>query len=259
MPFRLFLSVLNQRAASARAHAVTSSAVTADVLNHSDDPDATFTVPPSPSPEVRDLVGRPRQRPPVPHRAGPRDLDGLKRLGNCPASNTSMVDTRLDRTRGRDDSFDPLGRGPAADALRVVLDAPIAPFPSRPNPPFPSFDPTARPSLRGSSRVDPGRCRDHERDPRDGPTTSRDKRNSSSQGWPLRTRDTHTRAARARQRRRHVVTDYPTNRVHCNRGQTSTSSLVNSMSWDTDGRGAPYQPASLVHGSARIRRATRSL
>lgn len=72
------------------------------------------------------------------------DLDGLRRLRDLPGINHVFVDTPgwIDMAPA-DDNSDPLGEGPAADAMRAVLDCadhvvvPITPEPL-------SFDPTVR-------------------------------------------------------------------------------------------------------------------
>ncbi|MBB5918947.1 chromosome partitioning protein [Nocardia transvalensis] len=72
------------------------------------------------------------------------DLDQLKRLRELPGIDTVVVDTPgwLDVT-DQDDDRDPLGEGPAGDALRAVLecaDMVVVPITTEPL----SFDPTAR-------------------------------------------------------------------------------------------------------------------
>src|SRR6201990_708365 len=126
--------------------AVNLAAVTADVLNHDDDPDASspvaaVSVDPQGSAiwwaaRINDL--------PFHHVQAPDDLDALKRLHELPGIKHVYVDTPgwIDLEAG-EDSTDPLGRGPAADALRVVLevaDSVIVPIETEPL----SFDPTAR-------------------------------------------------------------------------------------------------------------------
>lgn len=72
------------------------------------------------------------------------DLEGLRKLRELPGINHVFVDTPgwIDMSPA-DDSRDPLGEGPAADAMRAVLDCadhvvvPITPEPL-------SFDPTVR-------------------------------------------------------------------------------------------------------------------
>ena len=136
-----------RRAASGKARSRSIlAAVTADVLNHDDDPDASspvaaVSVDPQGSAvwwasRINDLPFHIVQ--------AHDDLDGLKRLGELPGIAHVYVDTPgwID-LQGGDDTSDPLGSGPAADALRVVLDVAdsvIVPIETEPL----SFDPTAR-------------------------------------------------------------------------------------------------------------------
>ncbi|MFI6960027.1 ParA family protein [Nocardia sp. NPDC050408] len=142
------------------------------------------------------------------------DLNGLRKLRDLKGVNHVFVDTPgwLDMAES-DDTRDPLGEGPAGDALRAVLDVadhviiPITPEPL-------SFDPTAR-TIR--KVIEPRKLKHtvviNNWDPRDG-EADRDetlefiRRNQ----WPgaktvVRRYKLHTRASLNGQ----VVTEYPTN------------------------------------------------
>ena len=155
---------------------------------------------------LRDLVGIAHQRSPVPHRAGPRRSRRAQApRETCPASSTSTSTPRAGSTSTPATTrSDPLGRGPAADALRAVLDMAdqvIVPIETEPL----SFDPTARTI---NKVLEPRGVRYivviNNWDPRDG--TARPQRDQGiRQGQRMAAgphRDPALQAARPRQRRR---------------------------------------------------------
>ena len=211
--------VLNQKGGVGKSTiAVNLAAVTADVLNHSDDPNASspvaaISVDPQGSAiwwasRINDLPFHIVQ--------AHDDLTGLARLKNLPGIQHVYVDTPgwIDLDAG-DNGSDPLGRGPAADALRAVLDVAdqvIVPIETEPL----SFDPTARTITKV---LEPRGIRYlvviNNWDPRDGlHDLNETKEFVKANGWPLantviRHYKLHARASADGQ----VVTEYPLNRV----------------------------------------------
>jgi chromosome partitioning protein len=192
--------------------------VTADVLNTGDDADASspvlaLSVDPQGSAvwwasRINDLPFHIAQ--------AHDDLEGLRKIKNLPGIEHVYVDTPGWIDLGHDDGgSDPLGKGPAADVLRTVLDMAdqvIVPIETEPL----SFDPTARtiktvieprglPYLVVINNWDP---RDKDAD------LNQTKDFIRANGWPLantviRHYKLHTRASADGL----VVTEYPTNRV----------------------------------------------
>jgi len=211
--------VLNQKGGVGKSTiSVNLAAVTADVLNHGDDPDASspvlaLSVDPQGSAvwwasRINDLPFHIAQ--------AHDDVEGLKTLKDLRGIEHVYVDTPgwidLDSD---DDSSDPLGKGPAADVLRAVLDMAdqvIVPIETEPL----SFDPTAR-TIK--SVIEPRGLRYlvviNNWDPRDGlQDLNQTKDFVKANGWPLantviRHYKVHARASADGQ----VVTEYPTNRV----------------------------------------------
>ena len=141
--------VLNQKGGVGKSTiSVNLAAVTADVLNHHDDPDASSPVlalSVDPQGSAVWWASRMENRLPFHIAQAHDDLDGLQEAqGCCPASTTSTSTPPAGSTwTADDDRSDPLGRGPAADVLRAVLDMAdqvIVPIETEPL----SFDPTAR-------------------------------------------------------------------------------------------------------------------
>ncbi len=138
--------VINQKGGVGKSTiTVNLAAVTADVLNHHDDPDASspvaaVSVDPQGSAvwwasRINDLPFHIVQ--------AHDDLAGLARLKHLPGIKHVYVDTPGWIDLDGANTADPLGRGPAADALRAVLnvaDQVIIPIETEPL----SFDPTAR-------------------------------------------------------------------------------------------------------------------
>jgi chromosome partitioning protein len=211
--------VLNQKGGVGKSTiAVNLAAVTADVLNHSDDPDASSPVLAlSVDPQGSAVWWASRMNDLPFHIAqGHDDLDGLKKLKDLPGIKHVYVDTPgwidLDAD---DDSTDPLGRGPAADVLRAVLDMAdqvIVPIETEPL----SFDPTARTINKVlRPRGIPHLVVINNWDPRDGKQDLDQTRDFvKANNWPLantviRHYKLHARASADGM----VVTEYPVNRV----------------------------------------------
>jgi chromosome partitioning protein len=211
--------VLNQKGGVGKSTiAVNLAAVTADVLNQGDDPDASSPVLAlSVDPQGSAVWWASRMNDlPFHIVQGHDDLEGLKNLKNLPGIKHVYVDTPgwID-LESDDHSADPLGRGPAADVLRTVLDMAdqvIVPIETEPL----SFDPTAR----TINRVLRPRGLRHlvvinNWDPRDGmQDLNQTKDFVRANGWPLantviRHYKLHARASADGQ----VVTEYPLNRV----------------------------------------------
>jgi chromosome partitioning protein len=211
--------VLNQKGGVGKSTiAVNLAAVTADVLNKNDDPESSSPVLAlSVDPQGSAVWWADRiKKLPFHIAQGHDDVDGLRNLNNLPGIKHVFVDTPgwIDLTGG-DDETDPLGRGPAADVLRAVLDAAdqvIVPMETEPL----SFDPTARTinkvlRPRGIRHV----VVINNWDPRDGVSDLRQTQEFvKAQGWPLantviRHYKLHARASADGQ----VVTEYPLNRV----------------------------------------------
>jgi chromosome partitioning protein len=210
--------VLNQKGGVGKSTiAVNLAAVTADVLNHGDDPDASSPVLAlSVDPQGSAVWWASRMNDLPFHIAqGHDDLEGLKQLKDLPGIKHVYVDTPgwIDLDDG--DSADPLGRGPAADVLRAVLDMAdqvIVPIETEPL----SFDPTARTI---NTVLRPRGVRHlvviNNWDPRDGvQDLNQTKDFVRANGWPLantviRHYKMHARASADGL----VVTEYPLNRV----------------------------------------------
>ncbi|WP_071288826.1 ParA family protein [Mycolicibacterium llatzerense] len=212
--------LLNQKGGVGKSTiAVNLAAVTADVANRNDDPDASSPVLAlSVDPQGSAVWWASRMGDELPFHIvqGHEDLAGLKNLKNLPGIKHVYVDTPgwidLDSS---DNGADPLGKGPAADVLRAVLDVAdlvIVPIETEPL----SFDPTARTI---NTVLRPRGVRHlvviNNWDPRDGEADLRQTRDFvKANGWPLantviRHYKLHSRASAEGQ----VVTEYPLNRV----------------------------------------------
>jgi len=211
--------VLNQKGGVGKSTiSVNLAAVTADVLNHSDDPDASSPVLAlSVDPQGSAVWWASRMNDLPFHIAQAHDdLAGLTSLRQLPGIQHVYVDTPgwidLDADAA---GSDPLGAGPAADVLRAVLDLAdqvIVPIETEPL----SFDPPARTITKV---IEPRGLRYivviNNWDPRDGSyDLNQTKDFVKANGWPLantviRHYKLHARASADGQ----VVTEYPLNRV----------------------------------------------
>jgi chromosome partitioning protein len=211
--------VLNQKGGVGKSTiSVNLAAVTADVLNRGDDPDASSPVLAlSVDPQGSAVWWASRMNDlPFYIAQAHDDVEGLKKLKELPGIEHVYVDTPgwIDLEVDGDRS-DPLGKGPAADVLRAVLDMAdqvIVPIETEPL----SFDPTAR-TIKAV--LEPRGLRYmvviNNWDPRDGLQDLNQTRDFvKANGWPLantviRHYKLHARASADGQ----VVTEYPTNRV----------------------------------------------
>ena len=211
--------VLNQKGGVGKSTiAVNLAAVTADVLNRDGDPEASSPVAAISVDPQGSAVWWASRIDALPFHIvqAHDDIDNLKRIKDLPGIQQVNVDTPgwIDLTAG-DNGADPLGRGPAADALRAVLDVAdqvIVPIETEPL----SFDPTARTITRViQPRGLPYKVVINNWDPRDGThDLNETKEFVRANGWPLantviRHYKLHARASADGQ----VVTEYPMNRV----------------------------------------------
>ena len=211
--------VLNQKGGVGKSTiAVNLAAVTADVLNRDGDPEASSPVAAISVDPQGSAVWWASRIDALPFHIvqAHDDIDNLKRIKDLPGIQQVYVDTPgwIDLTAG-DNGADPRGRGPAADALRAVLDVAdqvIVPIETEPL----SFDPTARTITRViQPRGLPYKVVINNWDPRDGThDLNETKEFVRANGWPLantviRHYKLHARASADGQ----VVTEYPMNRV----------------------------------------------
>ncbi|WP_431236145.1 ParA family protein (plasmid) [Mycolicibacterium psychrotolerans] len=208
--------VLNQKGGVGKSTiAVNLAAVTADVLNHSDDPDASSPVAAVSIDPQGSAVWWAERIDDLPFHIvqAHDDITRLSQLRDLPGIQHVYVDTP-GWIGNADDGADPLG-GADQEALRAVLDVadqvivPIEPEPL-------SFDPTTRTI---NKVIKPRGLRYivviNNWDPRDGTYDLNETKDFvKANGWPLahtviRHYKLHTRASADG----HVVTEYPTNRV----------------------------------------------
>lgn len=211
--------VLNQKGGVGKSTiSVNLAAVTADVCNRGDDPDASSPVLAlSVDPQGSAVWWASRMNDLPFHIAQAHDdLEGLKNIRNLPGIQHVYVDTPGWIDLAPDDgTSDPLGKGPAADVLRAVLDMAdqvIVPIETEPL----SFDPTAR-TIK--SVIEPRGLRYivviNNWDPRDRDgDLNQTKDFIKANGWPLantviRHYKLHARASADGL----VVTEYPLNRT----------------------------------------------
>ena len=211
--------LLNQKGGVGKSTiAVNLAAVTADVLNHDDDPDASSPVAAVSVDPQGSAIWWASRIDDLPFHIvqAHDDVTGLHQLNELPGIGHVYVDTPgwIDLDGGEDTS-DPLGRGPAADALRAVLevaDLVIVPMETEPL----SFDPTAR-TIRKviEPRGLPYLVVINNWDPRDGTHDLEQTKEFAKQNkWPtahtvIRHYKLHARASADGL----VVTEYPLNRV----------------------------------------------